>query len=142
MVDTPEVAAYRLNYQTGDSQQKLDATRAAAVRLVASNENLSVSEEKVTRATRVRTDAMARELAQHDPLIRAALRWSQTQERVNRLEQEGVGTASARALAMDLARRKYNEAISANDNATRSQVGFNQALMLGRNLAGAFGITL
>lgn len=140
MADTAESAIYRLQYQTGDSQQQLDAARRAVAGLVSSSENLSVTEEKVERAMRRKGDVLAQELARQDPLIRGALRYQEAQERIARLEEQGVGTTQARALALDLARQNFEKVAAANDNASVSTAQWTTALNLARGALGALGI--
>lgn len=92
-----------------DSAYTTPASRAVAAGkgLAATNDNLAVTEEKVSRATRVREDSMDRLLGKLDPTIRAQQRYAQVQEQIERLQLEGVGTLAQHTQALALAEQKF-----------------------------------
>lgn len=147
--DTVQTAIYRLGYETKDSVQQLKQTDQAVQAVVKSTEQLSVSEEKVTRATRSATGEMERLLAKLDPTVRAEQQLQRTLEQVNRLQNEGVGSTQQHTRAVELAEEKFRKLTAANDNfatssqnATKSTGAFTDMLGLARTGLAAFGVTL
>lgn len=137
-----QTAIYQMGYETGDSVSKLNAARAAANDVVKANEQLAVTEEKVTRATRTTTDSMDKMLAKLDPRIRAEQQLARTIEQVERLQRQGIGTTDQAARAVELAQQKVDRFRAANDNATRGVAAFNTGLNTARSVLGAFGVSL
>lgn len=96
---------------------------------------VAAREEKVTAATTATERSFERLIGQLNPAIRANQQYQATLERLQRYEEAGIGTAQQRALAIELARRRFQQAGVANDNFGRS------AELAGRR-SGALGNSL
>lgn len=103
MSEVVERAIYELTVRGGESL-------AHAGQLL---DRLSVSEEKVDRATRTTTDGLARLIARYDQRARAEQDLVRRLEQINRYEQEGVGSTQARGRAVELVTQKYMDQVRA-----------------------------
>lgn len=121
MAAAVEQAIYAMGLNETEYVSSANRVAAANDRLIQSTEKVSVSEEKVTRATRTSADAMDKLLVQMDGAARAKQRYQQTIERVNLLQKEGIGTEEQRARVIDLATRKYMDQVAAIERATAAE---------------------
>jgi hypothetical protein len=121
MVDTVETAIYKL---AGDSSSYVKAATDAAAagqKLAASNDNISVSSDKVTKATRSTEDGFARLQGRFDPAIRAQQQYQKVLDQVARYQEAGIGTTQQHAQVIASAAKQY-------DQISASSKGFQQAL--------------
>lgn len=96
--DTIETAIYLLKYQ----QEGADG-------VIQTHGRVEASEEKLTKATRARLDAVERMIAGMDRQSRATQQLFTRLEQLERLEQEGISTATRRAAATDLVFKSFNQ---------------------------------
>lgn len=113
MPDTITQAVYKMNVSGKETVD--EASRSI--------DGLSVSEEKLTKATRASEQGFERLIAKLDPLVRAQQQYQRTIEQVGKYEAAGIGTEAERANVIDLAARRLQvqtAALGQNKNATES----------------------
>ena len=117
MADTVQTAIYRMGVE---GKEAVDAAAKSV-------DGLSVSEEKLTKATRASEEGFQRLLAANDRATKVKQQYETQLERVARYEEAGVGTAKERALILDIATRKYIDQAAALQRAALAQDQYNQA---------------
>jgi hypothetical protein len=98
MVDTVQSAIYKMGADTAQYVSAMNAADQANQKVVASTEQVTVSEERVTVAARSTADAYTRLTARYDPLIRAEQQRAAAMEREARIAEE-LGIEESRRAA-------------------------------------------
>jgi hypothetical protein len=108
-----QTAIYKMGLDAGQYKTEAERVAAANQKIVSSTDGVVVSEEKVTKATRLTAEVLDRKIARLDPLFAAQQRYARALEMVQRYELEGVGTAEQRARLIDLETQKYQQQVVA-----------------------------
>lgn len=131
MVDTVQTAIYRMSLDEREYQAGAARVEQANRKVVQSTEQVTVSEEKLTRTTRTTADGFARLEARFDPLIRAEQRRAQAIAQATRYLEEGTVAQDRYQAQMARINQVYDTQIAAMQRAGSAQVAINQNMQAG-----------
>jgi hypothetical protein len=110
----------------------LDATQEkvakSSKKVADAAEGVSVSNEKITKATRTTTTELTKVITAHDKASAAAFAYANRVQQLSRMSEEGTGTEEARAKALELVTAKMQQTIAALDKTTTATQEYSGAV--------------